>query len=83
MTLGKCSEVPIGETNSGKSYGVGNRIEEVNLLSKFQTQRSINFEDTAKTISGIYAEEIGKLGLPISRASLHCFQKRITLESSP
>ena len=39
-------------------------------------QRIRNFRDTAETVSDIYAEEIGKLGLPIPGASLHCFQKK-------
>ena len=49
---------------------------------KFQTQKSSTFRDTIETVSGIYAEEIGKLGLPIPGASLHCFQKMSTLDSS-
>ena len=49
---------------------------------KFQTLRIRNFGDTTKSISVIFAEEIGKLGLPVPRASLHCFQKRSTLDSS-
>ena len=51
--------------------------------AKFQTQRSSTFRDTTKTMSCISEEEIGKLGLPVSGASLHCFQKRSTLDSSP
>ena len=47
------------------------------------TYRSSNFGDTAETVVGIAAEEIGKLGLPIPGASLHCFQKMSTLDSSP
>ena len=49
----------------------------------FQTIRILNLEDTAEAISVISAEEIGKLGLPVLGSSLHCFQKRITLERSP
>ena len=49
---------------------------------KFQKRRSSTFGDTAETVSGISAEEIGKLGLPVPGASLHCFQKRSTLDSS-
>ena len=52
------------------------------LSENFQTYRSSNFRDITETISGIYAEEIGKLGLPVSEASLHCFKKRRTLDSS-
>ena len=51
--------------------------------TKFQTQWSCTFEDTAETISDISVEETGKLGLLVTRASLHCFQKRSTLDSSP
>ena len=40
-------------------------------------------QDTIETISSISAEEIGILGLPVLGASLHCFQKRSTLDSSP
>ena len=36
-----------------------------------------------ETVLGISAEEIGKIGLPIPGASLHYFQKRSTLDSSP
>ena len=53
------------------------------LSMKFQTYKNRNFEDTLETISGISVEEIGKLGLPVSGASLHCFQKRSTLDNSP
>ena len=35
------------------------------LSTKFQTQRSINFRDITETVTGIFAEEIGKLGLPV------------------
>ena len=49
---------------------------------KFQTQRRITFGDTIETLLGIYAEEIGKLGLHVPGASLHCFQKRSTLDRS-
>ena len=48
---------------------------------EFQTYRSINFIDTIETVSGIYAEEIGKLGIHVLGASLHYFQKRSTLEN--
>ena len=48
----------------------------------FETHMSSNFRDTIETILDISAEEIGKLGLPIPGASLHCFQKRSTLDSS-
>ena len=54
-----------------------------NLSAKFQTHRSSNFRDTAETVWGISGEEIGKLGLPVPRVSLHYFQKRSTLDSSP
>ena len=52
------------------------------LSAKFQTQRSSNFGDITETVTGISAEEIGKLGLPVTGASLHCFQKMSTLDSS-
>ena len=52
------------------------------LSAKFQTQRSSNFGDITETVTGIYVEEIGKLGLPVSGASLHYFQKRSTLDRS-
>ena len=41
------------------------------------------YQDTTETISDISTEEIGKLGLPVLGASLICFQKRSTLDSSP
>ena len=47
------------------------------LNAKFQTQRSSNFGDTAETVTGISAEEIGKLGLPVPGASLHYFHKGV------
>ena len=53
------------------------------LSAKFQKYKSINFRDIIETVTGISAEEIGKLGLPVPRASLDCFQKRNTLDSSP
>ena len=52
------------------------------LSEKFQTQRSSNFGDIIETVMAISAKEIGKLGLPVPRASLHCFHKRSTLDSS-
>jgi len=52
------------------------------LKEKFQTQIIINVGYITETVTGISAEEIRKLGLPVSGASLHCFQKRSTLESS-
>ena len=52
------------------------------LNAKFQTQMSINFGDITEIVTGISAEEIGKLGLPVSGASLHYFQKWSTLDSS-
>ena len=51
--------------------------------AKLQTHMSSNFGDTAETISGISIGEIGKVGLPILGASLHCFQKRSTFDNSP
>ena len=47
------------------------------LNAKFQTQRSSNFGDTAETVTGISAEEFGKLGLPVPGASLHFFRKGV------
>ena len=38
-----------------------------------------NFGDTIEIVSNISTEEIGKLGLPVSGASLHYFQKRSTI----
>ena len=52
------------------------------LSTKFQTHRSSNFRDISEIATGISAEEIGKLGLPVPGASLHCFQKWSTLDSS-
>ena len=52
------------------------------LSTKFQTQRSSNFGETAETVTDISAGEIGKLGLPVSGNSLHYFQKRSTLDNS-
>ena len=43
------------------------------LIAKFQTHRSSNFGDITETVTGISAEEIGKLGLPVPEASLHYF----------
>ena len=43
----------------------------------------MNFEYTIETISGISALEIGKLGLLVLGPSIHCFQKRSTLDNSP
>ena len=48
----------------------------------FYTQRSINFIYIIEIVTWISTEEIGKLGLSIPGASLHCFQKRSALESS-
>ena len=53
------------------------------LSAKLQTQRSSNFGDITETVTIISAEEIGKLGLPVPKASHHCFQKRGTLDSLP
>ena len=36
-----------------------------------------------ETVTGISAEEIEKLGLPVSGASHHNFQKRSALDNSP
>ena len=52
------------------------------LSEKFQIYMSFNFEYITETVTGISAEEIGKLGLPVLGDSLHCFQKRSTLERS-
>ena len=52
-------------------------------IMKFQIHRSSNFGDTTETVSGIFVEEIGKVGLPVLGASLHCFQKMSTLDNSP
>ena len=52
------------------------------LSENFQTQRIINFADITETVTGISGEEIRKLGLPVPGVSLHCFQKRSTLDSS-
>ena len=46
------------------------------LSTKFQTQRSSNFGDITEIVTGISAEEIGKLGLPVLGASLHCFFRK-------
>ena len=62
---------------------VPDREHSLIYVVKFQTQRSNNFSDTTETVSEISVEEIGKLGLPVSEASLHCFQKRSTLYKSP
>ena len=52
------------------------------LSEKFMTQRISNFGDIIETVTGISAKEIRKLGLPVPGASLHCFQKRSTLDNS-
>ena len=52
------------------------------LNEKFQTYRINNSIDIIETVTGISAEEIRKFGLPVPRVSLHCFQKRSTLDSS-
>ena len=52
------------------------------LSEKFQTLNFSNFRYIIETVAGISAEEIRKLGLPVSGSSLHCFQKRSTLDSS-
>ena len=52
------------------------------LNTKFPRQRNSNFRDTIETVTGISTEEIRKLGLPVLGASLHCFQKRSTLDIS-
>ena len=52
------------------------------LSVKFQTQRSIYFRYIIEIVTCISVEEIGKLGLPVLGASLHCFQKMSTLDSS-
>ena len=52
------------------------------LSEKVQTQGISNLGDITETVTGISAEEIGKLGLHVPGASLHCFQKRSTLDSS-
>ena len=52
------------------------------LSEKFKTYRSSNFGDIIETVTGISAEEIGKLGLPVPGASLPYFRKRSTLDSS-
>ena len=52
------------------------------LSMKFRTHRISNFGDIIETVTGISAEEIRKLGLPVPGASLHCFQKRSTLDNS-
>ena len=52
------------------------------LSEKIQTYMSSNFRDIIEIGTGISAEEIGKLGLPVPGASLHCYQKRIILDRS-
>ena len=47
------------------------------LSKKFQTQRISNFGDITKTVIGIYAEEISKLGLPVSGAPSTVFRKEV------
>ena len=46
------------------------------LQYKILDMRSSNFKDTAETVSGISAEGIGKLGLPVPGASLQCFSEK-------
>ena len=53
------------------------------LSEKFQNVRRKTFRDTAESISIIYAEENGKLGLTVPGASHHCFQEISTLDISP
>ena len=52
------------------------------LSEKFQTHRGNNFRDITEIVTGMYAEEMGKLGLAVPGDSLHYFQKRSTLDSS-
>ena len=52
------------------------------LSANFQTHRCSNFIDIIETVTGISAEEIKTLGLPVPGVFLHCFQKRSTLDSS-
>ena len=59
-----------------------NRDNRGYLCVNFHTQRSGYFRDTIDSISEMSAKEIGKLGLPVSGASLHFFQKMSTLDSS-
>ena len=43
---------------------------------KFQTHKNSNFGYIIETVTGICAEEIGNLGIPVPGASLHYFQKK-------
>ena len=52
------------------------------LSDKFYTYMSCNVRYIIETVTDISAEEIGKLGFPVPGASLHCFQKRSTLDNS-
>ena len=47
------------------------------LSAKFQTQRSINFRDIIETVTGMSAEEIGKLGLPVPGLPSTVFRKGV------
>ena len=47
------------------------------LSTNFWTYMAINFRDTIEIVAIISAKEIGKLGLPVPRAFLHCFQKGV------
>jgi len=47
------------------------------LSEKFQTHRISNFGDIAETVTGISAEEIRKLGLPIPGVSSTVFRKGV------
>ena len=47
------------------------------LSEKFQTHRIRNFIDIIETVTGISAEEIGKLGLPVPRDPSTVFRKGV------
>ena len=53
------------------------------ISKNFNAIRIVNFGDTTESISDIYVEEIGKLGLTVLGDSHHYFQKRITLDGFP
>ena len=59
-----------------------NRDRRGYLNEMFYIEMSSNFRDTTETVSGISADKIGKLGLLVPGASLHCFQKSSTLDNS-
>ena len=47
------------------------------LSEKFQTHRNSEFGDITEIVTGIFVEEIGKLGIPVLEAPCTVFRKRV------